>query len=313
MKLVFNGMRQGAWENVQSSWIDVALVILHLLRTQMISGPSLCTAGQCSGAWWCMISLLKQQRSILLGKMLSADLEGCSHIGADQWSGSFFKEIGAVDEVAGFSFAISEHYEWQETAMLYFSLEMSHVCMEDVFKRLIFMLVWAKAVQSYSHNSGCLHFSRSWFRKQPKLEVNFWTALMSRTRSWNWHGAAHLRKIWWLNLICAVSVELSELQVKDGVVPVKVHVLCLYSSYTDFYDQLHGLGNCTQENKVLPFKCYSATALIAGFILVHRSCRQKLPQMKFVCLSNVFWIKDNMRFHTLCLNQYFSFVFLKFY
>ena len=116
---------------------------------------------------------------------------------------------------------------------------------------------------------------------------------------------------WWLNLICAVSAELSELEIKDRVVSMKGCPLCVCSFYTSFCDQLLSLGKCTQENRVLPFKYYSASSLIERFILVNRSCRQKLPQMKLVCCNDVFWIKDNMRFHTLCTFVLFCFV-LKF-
>lgn len=152
-----------------------------------------------------------------------------------------------MDDVSDFSFAISEHYEWQKTAMFAFSLEIFHVYMEDVFKRLIFMLVWAKAVQSYRHDSGWLHFSPSWFRKQPKLEVNCWTALMSRTRSWNWHRGAHLWKICFLvpqSPLCRIGWVIwawsqRRSSPSEGLCPVSVLILYRFLWSTPQPEKLH--------------------------------------------------------------------------
>lgn len=81
-------------------------------------------------------SVFSNREASFLEWVLSVDLEGCSLGGASKQSSSTFKEIAEVDGVSEFLFSISEHYEWQETAVLAFSLEIFHVSMEDVFKRL---------------------------------------------------------------------------------------------------------------------------------------------------------------------------------
>lgn len=75
-------------------------------------------------------------RSILPGRTLSADSEGWVLTGTGKQSSSSFQTTAAVNGVSNFSFAISELYERQETAMLAFSFEMFHICREVLFKRL---------------------------------------------------------------------------------------------------------------------------------------------------------------------------------
>lgn len=68
--------------------------------------------------------------------MLSADSERSVLNGDGKQSSSSFQAIAAVNCVSNFSFAISEHCEWQETAMLAFSLEIFHIRMKVLFERL---------------------------------------------------------------------------------------------------------------------------------------------------------------------------------
>lgn len=193
MKLVFNSMRSGAWKTYS---LPVPVFLSSFCASSLSSWVpgSICTWQESAmvydGVWSVSYS---NRENTPLGKKLSADSEGCSLTGAGQLSSFTFREISTV------TVSLTFHWPFQnmngrklQCLPFLFKYFMS---VWKMFKRLVFMWAWAEGVQSHRHDSGWLHFSPSWFREQPKLEVNFWTALVSRTRSWNWHRGAHLWKI----------------------------------------------------------------------------------------------------------------------
>lgn len=74
------------------------------------------------------------------GRTLSTHSEERVLTGTGKQCSSSFQAIAAVKGVSNSSFAISEPYEWQETAMLAFSFEIFHICMNVLFKRLFLYL-----------------------------------------------------------------------------------------------------------------------------------------------------------------------------
>lgn len=104
-----------------------------------------------------------------------------------------------------------------------------------------------------------------------KLGVSFWTAFLSRTKCWNCTGEPNCERpaFWWLSLLCAIPVTLSELGIKGGLELVKVCLLCLLIPYRFIWSN-------PQPGKRHPrkwlLKYYSATSFINWFILTHRSC-----------------------------------------
>lgn len=116
-------------------------------------------------------------------------------------SSSTFRETATVTVYLTFHLPfqnITNDRKWQCLPFL-FKYFMS---VWKMFKRCIFRLAWAEGVQLYRQDSGWLNFSANWFRKQPKLEVNFWTDLIAKPRSWNWHSFTVCESFafWWLNL-----------------------------------------------------------------------------------------------------------------